>query len=74
MDSQGKTKKSPKRVPASLHPEALDQLCDLIFAKLEVRNLWWPAFQAGCRGFESRLPLHKAGWQPASVEMTKLQI
>jgi len=46
-----------KRVPASLTPEVVDQLCDMIIARLEARNLWGPAFQAGCRGFESRLPL-----------------
>ena len=45
------------RVPASLTHEVLDQLCDMIIAKLQARNLWGPAFQAGCRGFESRLPL-----------------
>ncbi len=45
-------------VPASLPPEALDQLCDMIIAKLQARNLWEPAFQAGCRGFEPHLPLH----------------
>jgi len=45
-------------VPASLPPEALDQLCDMIIAKLQDRNTWGPAFQAGCRGFESLLPLH----------------
>ena len=52
-------------LPASLPPEALDQLCDMILAKLQARNLWGPAFQAGCRGFESRLPLHRAGRLPA---------
>ena len=46
-------------VPASLPPEALDQLCDMIIAKLQDRNTWGPAFQAGCRGFESLLPLQE---------------
>ncbi len=44
-------------VPASLNPEQLDQLCDLLAAKLATRAKGVPAFQAGCRGFESRLPL-----------------
>ncbi len=48
-----------KGVPALLPPEAIDQLCDIIVAKLQERNLWVPAFQAGCRGFEPRLPLHE---------------
>ncbi len=52
-------------VPALLPPEALDQLCDILIAKLQARNLWGPAFQAGCREFESRLPLHKAERLPA---------
>ena len=48
-----------KRVPASLTPEVVEQLCDMIIARLKAKNLWGPAFQAGCRGFESRLPLHR---------------
>ena len=58
-------RQKPQRVPASLPPEALDQLCNMIIAKLQARNLREPAFQAGCREFESRLPLHGlvAQWQ-----------
>ena len=37
--------------------EGIDQLCDLIISRLEERWNRGPAFQAGCRGFESRLPL-----------------
>jgi len=38
---------------AYLTPECLDQLCDLIIAKLAVRNPWGLASQARRRGFES---------------------
>ncbi len=39
--------------------EGIDQLCDLIISRLEERWNRGPAFQAGCRGFEPRLPLHR---------------
>ncbi len=38
--------------------EGIDQLCDLIISRLEEKWNRGPAFQAGCREFESRLPLH----------------
>jgi len=52
------------------------------FYNKQASFLWVPAFQAGCRGFESRLPLpnvHRlfAGWfharweQPGSEEVSK---
>ena len=37
-------RQKPQRVPVSLPPEALDQLCDMVIAKLKARNLWEPAF------------------------------
>ena len=43
-------------VPALLSPEVLDRLAGLAVTKLLQQN-GVPAFQAGCRGFESRLPL-----------------
>ena len=46
------------RVLAFLSPECLDQLCDLIIAKLEGRNPWVLTSQARRRGFESHHPLH----------------
>ena len=49
-----------KRIPASLTPEVLEQLCDMVIAKLQMRNVWGPAFQAGCRGFESPSPTQLA--------------
>jgi len=39
--------------------EGIDQLCDLIISKLEERWNRGSAFQAGCREFESRLPLFR---------------
>ena len=42
---------------AYLTPECLDQLCDMIIAKLAVRNPWGLASQARRRGFESHHPL-----------------
>ena len=45
---------------AYLTPECLDQLCDMIIAKLAVRNPWGLASQARRRGFESLHPLHQA--------------
>jgi hypothetical protein len=43
---------------SALHfTEGIDQLCDLIISRLEEKWNRGPAFQAGCRGFESRLPL-----------------
>ena len=46
---------------ASLTPECLDQLCDLIIAKLEEKNLWGLTSQARRRGFKSQHPLHIIG-------------
>lgn len=34
--------------------EGIDQLCDLIISRLEERQNRGPAFQAGCRRFESQ--------------------
>ena len=45
---------------AYLTPECLDQLCDMIIAKLAVRNPWGLASQARRRGFESHHPLQNA--------------
>ena len=42
---------------ASLPPESVDQLCDLIISKLEERTVRVLASQAEGRGFEPRLPL-----------------
>ena len=54
--------------PALQFTEGIDQLCDLIISRLEERQNRGYAFQAGCRGFEPRLPLHryKILSQPAS--------
>ncbi len=52
-------RKYPEGVPTSLSPEALDQLAELVIAKLTERSKGKPAFQAGCCGFKSCLPLHK---------------
>ena len=49
---------SSSRLPASLSPEAMEQLAELVVAKLMKAQSSIPALQAGCRGFESRLPLH----------------
>ena len=54
-----------KRGPALHFSEGIDQLCDLIISRLEEKWNRGPAFQAGCREFESRLPLHKARRLPA---------
>jgi len=51
--------------PAFQFTEGIDQLCDLIISRLEEKWNRGHAFQAGCREFESRLPLHKAGRLPA---------
>jgi len=50
----------PERVLASLSPEILDRLADLIVAKLNGRNPGVLASQAEGRGFESHLLLHPA--------------
>lgn len=52
----------PQGVLASLSHEELDQLCDLLATKLGNRDARVPASQAGCRGFESRRPLHSSQW------------
>ena len=51
-------KKSAKRLLASLSHDGVDQLCDLIIARLEERTQTVLASQARRRGFESHLPLH----------------
>jgi len=51
-------KSGQKGDPASLFPEGIDQLCDLIISRLEEKWNWGPASQAEGRGFEPRLPLH----------------
>jgi hypothetical protein len=50
----------PKRGLASLSPEGLEQLCDLIISRLEGRSSQGQASQARRRGFESLHPLHGA--------------
>ncbi len=47
-----------KRGPALQFTEGIDQLCDLIISRLEEKWKGGLAFQAGCHGFVSRLPLH----------------
>ena len=51
-------REQPKGGLASLSPEAVDQLCDLVIAKLEGRDQWGLASQVRRRGFESHHPLH----------------
>ncbi len=53
-------KKSAKRLLASLSHDGVDQLCDLIIARLEERTQRGLASQAEGRGFESHLPLTKS--------------
>ena len=48
-----------KRGSAQQFTEGIDKLCDLIISRLEERWNGGHAFQAGCREFESRLPLHR---------------
>ena len=43
--------------------EGIDQLCDLIISRLEEKQNRGPAFQAGCRRFESRLTLHRLSFK-----------
>ncbi len=45
--------------PALQITEGIDQLCDMIVSRLEEKWKGGLAFQAGCREFESRLPLHR---------------
>jgi len=52
---------------ASLTPECLDQLCDLIIAKLEEKNLRRLASQARRRGFESHHPLQTVKKTPVPL-------
>jgi len=57
MENDGES--GQKGGPAVHFSEGIDQLCDLIISRLEERQNRGPAFQAGCRRFESGLPLHK---------------
>ncbi len=50
---------SAKRRLASLSPDGVDQLCDLIIARLEERTQTTITSQARRRGFESHHPLHR---------------
>ena len=54
-----RNKSDVERVLASLNPESMDQLCDLIVAKLAERGLGMPVSQARRRGFESLHPLFR---------------
>ena len=48
------------REPADITDELVDRISNAVIAKLTSQGLREPAFQAGCRGFESRLPLQIA--------------
>ena len=52
-----RNKSDVERVLASLSPESMDQLCDMIVARLAERGLGKPISQAKSRGFESHHPL-----------------
>ncbi len=54
---ENRKKSKVERVLASLNPESMDQLCDMIVAKLAERGLGKPISQAKSRGFESHHPL-----------------
>jgi len=51
--------KKLEEVLASLSPESVDQLCEIVIAKLEGRNKGVLASQARRRGFESHHPLQR---------------
>jgi len=53
-------KSNVEGVLASLSPESMDQLCDMIVAKLAERGLGKPISQAKSRGFESHHPLFQS--------------
>ncbi len=53
-------KSNVEGVLASLSPESMDQLCDMIVAKLAERGLGKPISQAKRRGFESHHPLFQS--------------
>jgi len=53
------TKSSVEGVLASLTPESINQLCDMVISKLKEDGLGVLASQAKSRGFESHHPLHK---------------
>ena len=55
MDIKADDQASPERVLASLSPESLDRLADLVIAKLAARNGGGLASQARRRGFEPNL-------------------
>ena len=57
MENDGES--GQKGGPAAHFTEGIDQLCDLIISRLEERQNRGSAFQAGCRRFESGLPLHR---------------
>jgi hypothetical protein len=50
---ENRKKSNVERVLASLNPESMDQLCDMIVARLAERGLGKPISQAKSRGFES---------------------
>ncbi|MBA7709433.1 hypothetical protein ES703_118351 [subsurface metagenome] len=54
---ENRKKSNVERVLASLNPESMDQLCDMIVARLAERGLGKPVSQAKSRGFESHHPL-----------------
>jgi hypothetical protein len=53
-------KSNVEGVLASLSPESLDQLCDMIVAKLAERGLGKPISQAKSHGFESHHSLSQS--------------
>ena len=55
MATRGKS--NVEGVLASLSPESMDQLCDMIIAKLAEKGLGMYVSQAKSRGFESHHPL-----------------
>jgi hypothetical protein len=57
---ENRKKSNVERVLASLNPESMDQLCDMIVAKLAERGLGKPISQAKSRGFESHHSLSQS--------------
>ena len=58
MATKAHGKNSAETVLASLSPDALDKLADLIIAKLTAKERGVLLPYARCRGFESHHPLH----------------